>query len=126
MAQIKVSLAYWNSLSEKEKIFLQQYAHDYGVRYCKRIITLARNFRYDEIANFSEYTKNKDNVTKLASRYVWVIFRSGKMIGTISKCEGYGISEKITIKTDGKIHEVWNNFYNPNPKREVILQINNA
>lgn len=119
MSKFKISADYWESLNEPERLFIQSNVHSHGVQYCKRIITLARNFpKWDDIVNFSHYIKDKT-----ASLYVnvWIVFNDGKIIGTIHKTDNIGVSERIEIKTPNGYIPVWHNLQSANPKKGLVL-----
>lgn len=124
MKAIKISESYWNKLSEKEKRFIQENVYSFNLQYCKRVISIAKMFNYTEIVNLSKY--QKDDLAKSLSGSVWLIFRDGQMIGKITKSYGFGITERIFLNLGNSMIEVWNNFTETNPKKEVVLKISKA
>lgn len=89
MKKIKISEAFWNSLSESEGIFLMGNACNIGVQSCKTVINLARKYKTCEIAEINKanifgiggvfYAKMKDNTDILT------ICLSSGMIGDVNK-----------------------------------------
>lgn len=117
MKQIKVSSKYWESLSENEKVFLQDCAYNYGLTYCKRVITLCRIIGGDFVADFKRYKENSPIYNGN-----FVVFRNGKLFGIIYKSilDGYGITERIKLKTEKGFNEVWNNWEKRNPPKRLF------
>lgn len=118
----KISASYWNSLSMKEQIFLRKYACQDGVAYCKRILTLAKNFGdYSEIVKASEYYQMDDGIASMAYNSAYVILKSNNPIGLIQKSyDNMGISERIKVFNRNGWTNVWHNFYQKNPNKNLI------
>lgn len=118
MGIIKVSAKYWETLSEKEKLFLRNNVYDYGLIYCKRLITLLRLMGGDDIQDFKRY---KNNNPIYSGNFA--IFLNGKLYGLIYKSVlgGYGITERIKLKEEsGEFREVWNNWAQRNPAKRLF------
>jgi hypothetical protein len=114
----KISKKYWDSLNEKQKEFLSIYAHSRGVQYCKRILTLAKVFKnWDNLVCADAYL---EGIYKIYARNSWIIFNENKMIGLISKTEGYGITERVCKKEPSDFVEIWNNWNTKKPKFNII------
>lgn len=108
----KISTKYWDSLVEKEQNFFRYYAAGFGVRKCKRIITLSNIVfpDWEDIVEFSHYDKNA------MTGCHWVVFDKNKAkIGIITKTE-YAY-ESIDIVHKGKLCKVWSNDTSKNPTK---------
>lgn len=124
MICFRISATYWNSLNETERLFMQSNANSHGVQYCKRIISLAKNFpECDDIVNFSHYVKDQ---TAPLYVNVWIVFREGQIMGLIHKTDTIGVSERIEVNTPNGYTSVWHNLQSPNPKKGLITSYFNA
>lgn len=118
----KISSNYWNKLQPKEKFFLQVYACKFGVRYCKRIISLSRYLpEWDDITNYNEIETNESY--KLILPDYWVVTRNNKVVGMIYKGSGGEISEKIDLKRGDNWVNLWNNRSSKNPSRNELNEL---
>ena len=80
MANIKISASYWNGLEDWERDFLQMYAYTHGVRYCKRILSMAGKFSgVTLIVNASAYCEEG---AKMAVNN-WLIFAGAELVGMV-------------------------------------------
>ncbi len=118
---------YWNKLSEREKNFMQKNAFDYGIRYCKRILSLARSIDgwdddgWDEICNASIYAERE--IDKIIFKNLWIVYKDGIHVGFIQKTENIGINERIHSWCGKEIKECWNNLCSKNPPKNVLRKI---
>lgn len=107
MANIKISASYWNGLHDWQREFLQMYAYTHGIRYCKRILSMAGKFSgVSLIVNASAYCEEG---AKMAVNN-WLIFAGEKLVGMVAKYDSIGISERIYVKESNGFTEVWNNW----------------
>lgn len=113
----KISTRYWNSLSEKEQMFLKYNAATVGVQQCKRIITLANIAfpEWDDIVDFKHY-EGKNSI--IPGRH-WVVFNNGRILGLIHKVDGFGVTEWIQVKAVQGYKEVWTNYAQRNPPKNI-------
>lgn len=113
----RISTRYWNSLSEKEQMFLKYNAATAGVQRCKRIITLANTAfpNWDDIVDFKHY----EGKNLIIPGSHWVVFNKGQILGLIHKVEGLGVTEWIQIKAGQGYKEVWTNYSQRNPPKNI-------
>ena len=121
----KISKRYWDSLTEKEQLFLRMYASQYGVSYCKRILTLAKNFGdYSGIILAREYYQMDNGINTIAFSSAFIVLKLGNPIGLIQKSyDNIGISERIRIYNGNGCPEIWNNYYKINPPKALFNNI---
>ena len=107
MANFRISASHWNGLQDWQREFLQMYASTHGVRYCKRILSMAGKFSgVSLIVNASAYCEKG---AKMAVNN-WLIFAGNKLVGMVAKYDSIGISERIYKKEPDGFTEVWNNW----------------
>lgn len=109
MKQLKVSASYWNSLNDAGQKALSDLAYKYGVRYSKRIITLANKYfaEFTDIAPLSYY---KPESHSMFTHGVFLAIKDHAILGIIQKTEGYGITERVKRRENGTYTEIWNNW----------------
>lgn len=114
----KISSKYWNTLSEKEKMFFRYNAANAGVQQCKRIITLSNIAfpEWEDIVDFNRYDKGS------IIGCHWLVLTDNKPIGIIHKTEGYGVTESIDVKTHIGYEQAWTNYLQKNPPKDVKVK----
>ena len=109
MKKVTVSASYWAKLSEKErKVFGELIQYGCDVTYAKRILTLTKKYfpAYDSITPSS--VLNPDVPIYLTAG-VLVIKDEGKILGSIYKGYGIGITERVNRYDNEKYVEIWHN-----------------
>lgn len=116
MAQsFRISSAYWSKLTDKEKYFFQVNACDYGVRNCKRVLTLANKFfpGWGDIINTANLLRaNGDAKMAVFAVNTWsVMNEAGRPVGMIYKGENIGLCERVYFTdSNGKYFEIYNDI----------------
>lgn len=116
MAQsFRISSAYWAKLTDKEKHFFQVNACEYGVRNCKRVLTLANKFfpGWGEIDNTADLLRaNGDAKMAVFAVNTWSVMNdAGRPVGMIYKGENIGLCERVYFADGtGKYVEIYNDI----------------
>lgn len=109
MKELKVSAKYWQNLNEPGRRALSDLAYKYGVRYSKRVITLALKYfpTFTDIAPLSYYKPNLP--TYFTAGVFLIIDENSEILGTIHKRECIGVSERVNQKIGTEYREIWHN-----------------
>lgn len=109
MKLLKVSAKYWQQLSEPGRRALSDLAYKYGVRYSKRVITLASK-HFPTFADITPLSYYKPNLPTYLTAGVFIIIdASGEILGSILKNECIGVSEHVSQKIGAEYREIWHN-----------------